>query len=115
MMDCITNAVKCVPPQNKPTPLEIKTCNRYLANELERLRRAKVLLALGSIAHQAALRALGLKPTEYKFAHGAEHPLPGGLMLLDSYHCSRYNTNTRRLTEQMFVDIFARARQLLQP
>jgi uracil-DNA glycosylase len=106
--------VKCVPPQNKPTPLEIKTCNRYLASELERIRRARVLVALGSIAHQAVLRALELKPGEYKFAHGAEHTLPSGLMLLDSYHCSRYNTNTRRLTEPMFLDVFARARQLLE-
>jgi uracil-DNA glycosylase family 4 len=115
LSDCrITNAVKCVPPQNKPTPLEIKTCNRYLASELERIRQAKVLVALGSIAHQAVLRALQLKSGEYKFAHGAEYALPSGLVLLDSYHCSRYNTNTRRLTEQMFLDIFGRARQLLQ-
>ena len=110
----ITNAVKCVPPQNKPTPQEIKTCNRYLVSELTRQPRAQVLVALGSIAHEATLRALGHKPSEYKFAHGAEHALPGGPMLIDSYHCSRYNTNTRRLTEEMFVAVFARAQQLLQ-
>jgi uracil-DNA glycosylase family 4 len=113
--DCrITNAVKCVPPQNKPTPQEIKTCNRYLANELARSGSAKVLVALGLIAHEAVLRALEIKAREYKFAHGAEHPLPSGRVLLDSYHCSRYNTNTRRLTEPMFMAIFARAQALLR-
>jgi uracil-DNA glycosylase family 4 len=113
--DCrITNAVKCVPPQNKPTPEEIRTCNRYLANELTRSSSAKVLLALGSIAHVAILRALEIKPTAYKFAHGAEHPLPSGQILLDSYHCSRYNTQTRRLTEAMFVAVFARVQAILR-
>ncbi len=114
LIDCrISNAVKCVPPQNKPTPLEIKTCNQYLATELASLRQAKVLLALGSIAHEATLRALGIKASQHKFAHAAEHVLPEGRVLLDSYHCSRYNTNTRRLTEAMFAAIFARARELL--
>lgn len=113
--DCrITNAVKCVPPQNKPSPQEIKTCNRFLANELARAGHAKVLLALGSIAHDAVLRALQIKPAGYKFAHAAEHVLPDARVLLDSYHCSRYNTNTRRLTEAMFVAVFARAQQLLR-
>jgi uracil-DNA glycosylase len=114
LSDCrITNAVKCVPPQNKPTPQEITTCNRYLAAELAVLRPAKVLLALGAIGHVATLRALHLKPGLYKFAHGAEHVLPSGQILLDSYHCSRYNTQTRRLTEAMFIAIFARAQVLL--
>ena len=110
----ITNSVKCVPPQNKPLPAEIATCNRYLARELEISRDARVYLALGSIAHNAALRALGLKPGGYKFAHGAEHEMPGGKVLLDSYHCSRYNTQTRRLTEPMFLQIFERAKRLLE-
>ena len=114
LIDCrITNSVKCVPPQNKPTPAEIRACNRYLTAELSRRPMPPVLLALGSIAHNAALRALALKPSEYKFAHAAEHELPTGQILVNSYHCSRYNTQTRRLTEQMFVDVFARARKLL--
>ncbi|HKS56381.1 MAG TPA: uracil-DNA glycosylase [Steroidobacteraceae bacterium] len=114
LIDCrISNSVKCVPPQNKPTPAEIRTCNRFLTAELSRVSKRTVLLALGSIAHNAALRALTLKPSEYKFAHAAEHDLPAGQILLDSYHCSRYNTQTRRLTEQMFADVFARARKLL--
>lgn len=110
----ISNSVKCVPPQNKPTPAEIRACNRFLTAELTtRASTRSVLLALGSIAHNAALRALALKPSEYKFAHAAEHELPSGQILLDSYHCSRYNTQTGRLTEKMFVDVFARARKLV--
>ena len=114
LVDCrISNSVKCVPPENKPTPAEIRTCNRFLTAELSRVSTRSVLLALGSIAHNAALRALTLKPSEYKFAHAAEHELPAGQILVDSYHCSRYNTQTRRLTEQMFADVFARARKLV--
>jgi uracil-DNA glycosylase family 4 len=114
LIDCrITNSVKCVPPQNKPTPMEIRTCNRYLAAELRQGPRDCVLLALGSIAHNAALRALGLPPARYRFAHAAEHELPNGRVLLDSYHCSRYNTQTRRLTDEMFEDVFRRARALV--
>jgi uracil-DNA glycosylase family 4 len=109
----ITNSVKCVPPDNKPLPVEIYTCNRYLQAELAAAPKGVVLLALGSIAHNACLRALGLKPSEYKFGHAAEFMLPGGQRLIDSYHCSRYNTNTGRLTEQMFEAVFARARQLV--
>jgi uracil-DNA glycosylase len=109
----ITNSVKCVPPENKPTPAEIRTCNRFLAADLARVSTRSVLLALGSIAHNAALRALALKPSEYKFAHAAEHDLQTGHVLLDSYHCSRYNTQTGRLTEKMFADVFARARKLV--
>jgi uracil-DNA glycosylase family 4 len=112
--DCrITNAVKCLPPQNKPTGDEVKRCNSFLARELDTVAPGSVVLALGSIAHQAVLRACGLKLGDYKFGHGAEHVLPGDRRLLDSYHCSRYNTQTRRLTETMFQDIFRRARQLL--
>lgn len=114
LLDCrITNSVKCVPPQNKPLPVEIQTCNKYLKAELARAGEARVLIALGSIAHNAALRALGLKPSEFHFAHAAEHSLPNGRVMIDSYHCSRYNTQTRRLTDAMFEAVFARARQLL--
>ncbi|HET7203213.1 MAG TPA: uracil-DNA glycosylase [Steroidobacteraceae bacterium] len=108
----ISNSVKCVPPQNKPLPVEIANCNRYLAAELARVADGTVLLALGAIAHNAALRALGLKAGPYPFAHGAEHALPRGLRLVDSYHCSRYNTNTRRLTVEMFREVVGRAASL---
>jgi uracil-DNA glycosylase len=114
LIDCrITNAVKCVPPQNKPLPVEIKQCNSYLRNELQLLAPGSVILSLGLISHTAVLRALALKPVAFAFAHGAEHALPGGHVLLDSYHCSRYNTNTRRLTEEMFTAVFTRARALV--
>lgn len=115
LIDCrITNAVKCVPPENKPLPVEISTCHHYLQAELAAAPKNVVLVALGSIAHNACLRTLGLKLSEYKFGHGAEFHLPGRQRLLDSYHCSRYNTNTRRLTEAMFEAVFQRARALLQ-
>jgi len=105
----ITNAVKCLPPQNKPTGIEIRNCNRYLLAELT-ASAAGVVLALGRIAHEATLRALGLKLKAWPFGHGAEHSLPNGLLLIDSYHCSRYNLNTRRLTEPMFREVFQRCR-----
>ena len=108
----ISNAVKCLPPDNKPATDEIRRCNPYLAADIAR-PGIKVLLALGLIAHGAALTALGLKKSYAKFAHGAEHVLPGGLTLIDSYHCSRYNTNTGRLTPVMFEQVFARARALV--
>jgi uracil-DNA glycosylase family 4 len=110
----ISNAVKCVPPDNKPLPIEITTCNHYLQAELAAAPENVVLLALGSIGHNAVLRTLGLKASNYKFGHGAEFKLPGGQRLIDSYHCSRYNTNTRRLTEEMFDAVFARAKQLIE-
>ncbi len=109
----ITNSVKCVPPQNKPLPIEIRTCNRYLAAELDRLAKPSVLVALGSVAHTSILQALGLKLGDYKFGHAAEYELPHGHRLIDSYHCSRYNTQTRRLTDAMFEDIFRRAAEIL--
>jgi uracil-DNA glycosylase family 4 len=113
--DCrITNAVKCVPPQNRPLPAEIRTCNDYLAADLSGLPRGAVIVALGAIAHRAVLTALDLKQSAVRFAHGAEHALPRAITLLDSYHCSRYNTQTRRLTEPMFQAIFARAAELLR-
>lgn len=111
----ITNAVKCVPPGNKPTPQEIRTCNRYLAAEIAGLAPGTVLLALGSIAHDAILRSAGLKGSHAKFAHGAEFDLPRGLRVVDSYHCSRYNTNTRRLTPEMFRAVVERATRLARP
>ncbi|HXU94707.1 MAG TPA: uracil-DNA glycosylase [Gallionella sp.] len=98
----ITNAVRCLPPQNKPEPAEIRNCNGYLANELAALPQGAAIMALGTIAHQAVLMALGLRKSSFAFAHGARHELPGGLTLYDSYHCSRYNTQTRRLTTAMF-------------
>jgi uracil-DNA glycosylase len=109
----ITNAVKCLPPANKPLPAEIRRCNVYLAAELNALPTSAIILALGRIAHGAIVRASGMKPAQAPFAHGAEHRLPAGHRLIDSYHCSRYNTQTRRLTAAMFDEIFARARHLL--
>ena len=102
----ITNAVKCLPPENKPTPAEVRTCNSYLAADLRTVPPGGVILALGRIAHDAALRALGLKVSAHSFAHGAVHALAAGRVLIDSYHCSRYNTNTGRLTEAMFRSVF---------
>jgi len=114
LMDCrITNAVKCLPPENKPTGDEVKRCNGFLANEIAALRRDSILLALGGIAHKSVLMATGEKTTAHKFAHGACHRLGNGLTLFDSYHCSRYNTQTRRLTPAMFEQVFAEIRHLL--
>lgn len=114
LQDCrITNAVKCLPPANKPSTREMQTCNRYLKYELERLPAASVILALGAVAHQATLRALALKPSAYRFSHGATHVLPGIGHLIDSYHCSRYNTQTRRLTPPMFEQVFRRVTKIL--
>lgn len=104
----ITNAVKCLPPENKPTGDEINTCNGYLAQELAELSPDAVILALGNIAHQVVLKASKCRVSEYRFWHNARHTLPNGRVLYDSYHCSRYNTQTRRLTEAMFHQVFAR-------
>ena len=109
----ITNAVKCLPPQNKPVGEEIKTCNSFLAVELKALKKNAVILALGGIAHQSVLRALGLKQKDFAFGHGALHRLQDRNYLLDSYHCSRYNTQTKRLTESMFKSVFSQARTLI--
>lgn len=102
----ITNAVKCLPPENKPQPDEVRRCNTHLKRELEQVSAATAILALGTIAHQAVLLAFGLRRADYTFAHGAHHVLLDGRALFDSYHCSRYNTQTRRLTDQMFRDVF---------
>jgi uracil-DNA glycosylase len=107
LVDCrITNSVKCLPPQNKPTPDEVRTCNDYLAADLATMREGGAVLALGRIAHEAALIALRIRRSDYPFAHAARHALPNGLALFDSYHCSRYNTNTNRLTPAMFRNVF---------
>jgi uracil-DNA glycosylase family 4 len=111
----ITNAVKCLPPANKPLPAEIKACNDYLSAELKQSHSVRVILALGLIAHAAVLRACNLRAAGFRFAHAAQHPLSAGRVLLDSYHCSRYNTQTRRLTTDMFEAIVGRARLLAQP
>ncbi len=109
----ITNAVKCLPPDNKPIGAEVNTCNRYLAAELDTLPAGAVVMALGGIAHRAIVKAMALRQADFKFGHAAEHVIDGRFMLLDSYHCSRYNTNTRRLTTEMFEDVFRRIRELL--
>ena len=103
----IANAVRCVPPQNKPAPGEIAACRRFLAAELATLPRLRAMLALGAIAHNAVVAAKGLRPARCRFAHGAMHELPDGILLADSYHCSRLNTNTGRLSAAMFEAVFA--------
>lgn len=109
----ITNAVKCLPPQNKPTGTEINQCNQFLAAELKTLSEHAVILALGTVAHQAVLKACNLKLGSAPFAHNAQHTLPDGRTLVDSYHTSRYNVQTKRLTKDMFADVFRRIGQLL--
>ena len=106
----ITNAVKCLPPANKPIPEEIRQCNQYLVSEISEFSHKKgtAIVALGTLAHQAVLRSQELKPKNYPFSHGAIHQLPNGLTLYDSYHCSRYNTQTKRLTTEMFEQVFAK-------
>jgi uracil-DNA glycosylase len=108
----IVNSVKCVPPGNKPLPDEIRTCNAYLKAELASLKRARVVLALGRVAHDAFLMASGLKRSLFPFGHGSEHRLEETRCLIDSYHCSRYNTSTGVLTEAMFTQVVARACEL---
>jgi uracil-DNA glycosylase family 4 len=108
----ISNAVKCLPPDNKPIGSEVNNCNAFLATEIDELADGSVIIALGGIAHKAVVKALGLRQADFKFGHQAEHSL-GALRLIDSYHCSRYNTNTRRLTPDMFADVFAAARHYL--
>ncbi|MCU7918193.1 MAG: uracil-DNA glycosylase [Candidatus Thiodiazotropha sp. (ex Epidulcina cf. delphinae)] len=114
LRDCrITNAVKCLPPQNKPVGSEINTCNGYLREELGNMPEKSLVVGLGSIAHQAIVKALGLRQKRLPFSHGKEHALSDQLRLIDSYHCSRYNTQTRRLTPKMFQQVFRRAREAL--
>jgi len=108
----IVNSVKCVPPGNKPLPDEIRSCNAYLEVELASLRHARVVLALGRVGHDAFLMASGLKRSQFPFGHGREHRLDETRCLIDSYHCSRYNTSTGVLTEAMFKKVIARACEL---
>jgi len=117
--DCrIANAVRCVPPQNKPTGAEVASCRPFLRSEIDAMPRLEVIVALGGLAHGAILAALGLRRTGWKFAHAAQHDIAAGdrrLILADSYHCSRYNTNTGRLTPQMFEAVFAGVRERIGP
>lgn len=107
LINCrIANGVRCVPPENKPVGAEINACRPFLVSEIEAMSRLKVILALGGIAHNTVLSTLGERRAAFKFGHAAFHELSGGLILADSYHCSRYNTNTGRLTEEMFEDVF---------
>ena len=105
----IVNAVKCLPPQNKPTPEEIRTCRRFLEAQIDALPNARIFVALGQIAHQSAVKALGGRLPKCRFGHLNEHVMPDGRVLIDSYHCSRYNQNTGRLTRAMFEAVFERA------
>jgi uracil-DNA glycosylase family 4 len=115
LINCrISNAVKCLPPDNKPLPAEITTCNQFISAELKLLAPGSIILALGNIAHAAVLKAFAAKAKDYKFGHATRHILPNGLVLYDSYHCSRYNTQTRRLTEGMFHEVFAAIADELQ-
>jgi uracil-DNA glycosylase family 4 len=109
----VTNAVRCVPPENKPTPLEAKTCNPFLVNEIHAMPNLKLILSLGSTSHQAVIKTFKLKQAAFKFGHGALHTIQPGLQLLDSYHTSRYNINTGNLTRAMFAEIIEKAKQLL--
>jgi uracil-DNA glycosylase len=115
LVDClITNAVRCVPPENKPTPAEISTCRPFLTSRLAATAGARAILALGRIAHDSTLAALGARKAAYPFAHGARHNVREVFAMFDSFHCSRYNTNTGRLTRQMFRDVFAAVREHLK-
>lgn len=114
LRDCrITNAVKCLPPQNKPLPQEVACCNRYLVAEIAAYP-PRVILALGRVAHEAVLRALALRLRDFVFGHGVQHALPNGMRLVDSYHCSRYNTQTGRLSAAMFQAVIADIAALLE-
>ncbi len=109
----ITNAVRCVPPENKPTPEEAKTCNKFLVSEIAAMKNLKVILSLGLTSHQAVLKTLRLKQSAYKFGHAAVHALPNGFTLVDSYHTSRYNVQTGRLTQAMFDDVVKKIKALM--
>jgi len=108
----ITNAVRCVPPENKPTGSEIATCRQFLARAIADMPKTEIIVALGRIAHDSIIAALGERPSRFHFAHGGRHEV-GRLALIDSYHCSRYNTNTGRLTPAMFKAVFAQVRDAL--
>ncbi|MEO3429765.1 uracil-DNA glycosylase [Pelagibius sp. CAU 1746] len=115
LVDCrITNAVRCVPPENKPVGAEVKNCRPFLVQEIEAMKRLEMILCLGSLSHGVVMTTLGARKSHYPFGHGAIHRFDG-LTVADSYHCSRYNTNTGRLTETMFEDVFAEIRKRLAP
>ncbi len=115
LLDCrITNAVRCVPPENKPIGAEVRNCAPFLIADLGAMANLEIILSLGSLSHGAVLSALGYKKSAYRFAHEAFHELPSGLTLANSYHCSRYNTNTRRLTTEMFRAVFQKLRDRLE-
>jgi len=109
----IVNAVRCVPPENKPIGAEINNCRPFLKATVDQTKTVQCVVALGGIAHNSFLTLFDVKKKDFKFGHGNEHQLPNGTLLIDSYHCSRYNTNTGRLTEEMFEDIFARVREIV--
>ena len=109
----VTNAVRCVPPQNKPVGAEINACRPFLIDEMDAMHKLRIVLCLGTISHASVVRTLGLRQRDWPFGHGAAHELPSGLLLADSYHCSRYNTNTGRLTEAMFHEVFGEIRRRL--
>ncbi len=110
----ISNAVRCVPPQNKPTPEEAKTCNPFLVREIAAMPNLRLILSLGSTSHQAVVKTFKLKQSAFKFGHGVVHQLKPGLVLLDSYHTSRYNINTGTLTREMFADIIEKAKKIIK-
>ncbi len=110
----ITNAVKCLPPENKPTTHEIKQCNNYLASEIKQINNKLIILALGKIAHEAVLMSQHLTKNHFKFSHGARHMISDKQILYDSYHCSRYNTQTKRLTQSMFEDVFFKIKREME-
>lgn len=115
LIDCrIANAVRCVPPANLPEPAEVNTCNNFLRGELQAMPRLRAVLALGVLAHAAVMKACGIPPTRIRFRHGDIHALPDGLLLADSYHVSRYNTNTGRLTTEMFVAVVNKLQERLR-
>ncbi len=114
LIDCsITNAVRCVPPKNKPVAAEINMCRRFLSAEIAHHKHLRAILALGRISHDSLISAFGLRRTDFSFSHGANHRLSRDITLFDSYHCSRYNTNTRRLREDMFMQVFCQIRSFL--
>ncbi len=118
LINCrITNAVKCLPPQNKPVGCEINTCNQYLKAEIAQFKKSTVVIALGLIAHKAVIKAIDGKQSDYEFKHNARHTFSlngSDHILIDSYHCSRYNTNTKRLTVKMFHDVFRKAQKIIK-
>ena len=110
----ITNAVRCVPPANKPVGAEVNNCRDYLAARIAALPNLRIILCLGKISHDSTCRALGMKVKDHPFGHGSEYNTPNGLIVVSSYHCSRYNTNTGRLTTEMFENVFSRAKELME-